>query len=163
MFYSYALSIYLLHHNQKDLFNQNIWSIQDAMRSDNPAGSKLKRVCTDLPNMVVLNMIATPGDIQVTYAHASVRNKSLGKAVTDSSLAGSLEAPTMVSIDIKSAFSGNDEKTCVLTMDVLLCAAVKKLKKPKNICDLTSRNVAPLPPFLMEAVVTDGETAAEAL
>ena len=52
------------------------------MRSDDPYGSKLKRVCTDFPNLPVLVKSATPGDIQVKYAHASVGNKSLGKMVT---------------------------------------------------------------------------------
>ena len=77
------------------------------MRLDKPAGSKFKRVCTDFPNMEVLTKSTTPGYIQATYVHASVGNKSLGETVTAFSLAGYLEAPTVVSIDAKHAFAVN--------------------------------------------------------
>ena len=156
MFYSYALSIYLLHHNQKDLFNQNIWSIQDAMRSDNPAGSKLKRVCTDLPNMVALNMIATPGDIQVTYVHVPVGNKSLGEMVTAFSLEVSLEAPTVILIVVERTFYGNGEKIHIPTMKVFLCSTTINLEKSKKICDWESMNAVIIPPFLAKVVITNG-------
>ena len=77
------------------------------MRSDGPAGSKFKRVCTDLPNLEVLPKSATPGDIQITYARVCVGNKSLGKTVTAFAQAVSLEVPTVVLIDTERAFAGD--------------------------------------------------------
>ena len=74
------------------------------MHLDDPFGSKFKRVYMDLPNLEVLTKRAIPGDIQVTYAHASVGNKFLKKTVTDFALSGYLEAPTVDSIDIECAF-----------------------------------------------------------
>ena len=58
-----ALSIYILQHDQNEISDQNICSIQDAMRSDKPAGSKFKQVCKDLPNLAVLTKSTTPGDV----------------------------------------------------------------------------------------------------
>ena len=49
------------------------------MCSDEPAISKFKRVSTDLPNLEILTKSATHGEIQATYMHASVGNKSFGK------------------------------------------------------------------------------------
>ena len=100
--------------------------------------------------MVVLTNIATPGEIQATYAHASVGNKSFGKTVTAFSLAGSLEAPTMVSIDIERTFAGNGDKISLPTTEVLLHAAAGKLAKPKKPRDWTARNAVLLLPLLTE-------------
>ena len=79
MIYSNDLSIYLLQQSQNNICDQNTRSIQDSMHLDDPFGSKFKRVYMDLPNLEVLTKRAIPGDIQVTYAHASVGNKSLKK------------------------------------------------------------------------------------
>ena len=49
-----ALSIYILKHEQDDIFEQNFHSIQDDMRSDKLVGSKFKRVSTELLNLMVL-------------------------------------------------------------------------------------------------------------
>ena len=49
-----ALSVYILKHKQNDICEKNLLSIQDAMCSDDPAGSELERVSTDLPNLEVL-------------------------------------------------------------------------------------------------------------
>ena len=95
--------------------------------------------------------------------HASVGNKSLGKTVTSFALAGSLKAPTVVSIDIKRAFAGDGEKICLLKTEVLLRASTVKLAKYKKLQDWTSRNAVLLMPFLIEIVIADGKTAAEAL
>ena len=48
------------------------------MRLDEPSGTKFKCVCTYFPNITLLSKSTTTGDIQVTFGHASVRNKSLG-------------------------------------------------------------------------------------
>ena len=130
-----TLSIYILQQDQNDICDQNICSIQDAMRSDKPAGSKSKQVYTDLPNLEVLTNIATPGDIQVMYLHAYVGNKSLDETVTAFALAESLEAPTVVLIDIERSFAGDSERILLLTMEVLLRAAASELAKSKNLQD----------------------------
>ena len=80
---SNALSIYLLQHDQNNICEQNHRLIQESMRLDKPYGSKFKRACTYFPNLVVLTKSATPGDIQVKYAYASIGNKSLAETVAD--------------------------------------------------------------------------------
>ena len=106
--------------------------------------------------MAVLTKSATPGDTQVTYAHASVGKNPLGETVTAFALVGSLEASTVVLIDIKLAFAGDGEKIRLLTTEVLLRAATVELAKPKNLWYWTSRNTVLLLPFLTETVLTDG-------
>ena len=64
------------------------------MSPDEPAGLKFKHVCTDLQNFAVLTKISTPGDIQVTYMHESVRKSPFGKTVTTFDPEGSLKLPT---------------------------------------------------------------------
>ena len=65
-----ALSIYLLQHNQNEICDQNIHSIQESMRLDDPSGSQFKHICTYFPNLVVLATSAMPVDIQVAYTQA---------------------------------------------------------------------------------------------
>ena len=48
-----ALSIYILQNEKNDVGEQNFRSVQDAMRLDESAGSKFKRVSMDLPNLAV--------------------------------------------------------------------------------------------------------------
>ena len=50
------------------------------------------------PNVAILTKSATPGEVQLTFAHASVGKKSLGESVTALNLAESLEAPIVISI-----------------------------------------------------------------
>ena len=95
--------------------------------------------------------------------HVSVGKKSLGKTVTNFSLAGSLDTIAMVSVDVKRNFSGDSKKICLQTTEVLLRAASGDLAKSKKLRDWKSRNAVLLLPFLTEAVVADRETAAEAL
>ena len=133
------------------------------MRSDKPASSKLKRLCTDFPNLEVLTKSATPGDIQVTHSHASIENKSLGKTVTTFALKGSVVAPTVISIDIERAFARGGKNIRLLTTEVLLRDGAGELAKSKKIRYWTSRNAVFLPPFLTEKVLADRETAAEVL
>ena len=74
--------------NKTTFVKKTLCSIQDTMRSDNPAGSKFKRVSTDFPNLAVLTKSATPGEIQATYLHTCVGNKSLGETVATFNLEG---------------------------------------------------------------------------
>ena len=79
MISSNTLYVYLIQHNQNEVCDQNIRSVQEAMCFDKPDGSKFKHVCTYFPILAVLAKSAMPGDIQVTYAHASVGKNILGK------------------------------------------------------------------------------------
>ena len=58
------------------------------MRVSNPHAEKYKTVCEDLPNLEILTKSATSSKIQLTFFHAAVENKSLGKSVVAFDLAG---------------------------------------------------------------------------
>ena len=133
------------------------------MRSDDLSGPKSKRVCKDIPNLVLITKSTTPGYIQVTYEHASVGNKAFVKTVTAFSLARSLQVPTVVLIGIKRAFAVDGEKILLLTMEVLLHTTTGDLKKSSKLRNWTFRNAILLPKFLTKTVVTNGETAEEDL
>ena len=133
------------------------------MRSDKPSRSKFKRISTNLPNLAILTKRATPGDIQATYIHTSVWNKSIGKNITHFALVLYLEAPTMVLIYIERAFAGNGEKISLPTTEVLLCAAAGKLEKSKKFWDWTARNAVLLLPSPTDTALTKRETTSEAL
>ena len=75
------------------------------MRSDEPAVSKFKRLYTDFPNIALLTKSATPGEVQVTYTHASIENNLLRETATTFSLEGFLEATTVVAINTERAFT----------------------------------------------------------
>ena len=156
MISSNALSTYLLQHNQIEIYDQNFSSIQDTVRLDNPDGSKFKGVCTYFPNLAVLTKSKTPGDIQVTYVHVPVGNKSLGEMVPAFSLEVSLEAPTVILIVVERTFYGNGEKIHIPTMKVFLCSTTINLEKSKKICDWESMNAVIIPPFLAKVVITNG-------
>ena len=128
------------------------------MRSDNPDESKFKRICTDFPNIAILTKSATPGELQVTYAHTYVGNKSLGETVTNLVLVGSLEALTILSINAQHAFLGAGKYICIPTTKSLLCTAVGDLSKSKKLCDWAVLNAVLLPPFRIYLVVLEGET-----
>ena len=76
-----ALSIFILHHHQKGICNNNIRSIQDIMRASEPAKKKYKKVCEDFPNLAILTKSATTSKVQFNFGHATVRNKYLEESV----------------------------------------------------------------------------------
>ena len=82
--------------------------------------------------MTILTKSATPGDVQLKFKHASLGNKSPGELVTAFALAGSLEAPIVVSIDADIAFTITGDKICIPVAKVLLCATVGNLAKSKK-------------------------------
>ena len=77
MISSHALSAFLKHHPLNRLGNANILSVQEAMRASEPATEKYKNVCEEFPNLVILTKSSTPGEVQLTFGHATVGNKSL--------------------------------------------------------------------------------------
>ena len=72
-----ALSVFIFHHHQNGICNKNLRSIQEIMRTSEPAFEKYKKVCDNFPNLAILTKSATPGKVQLPLAHASVGNKSL--------------------------------------------------------------------------------------
>ena len=69
----------------------------------------------------------------------------------------------MVSIDVKRAFTENGKNISLSKTEVFLRTANGDLEKSKKLRNWISRNAVLLLPFLTDAVVTDKETAAEAL
>ena len=95
-----TLSVFILHHYLNGLGNKNLCSIQDVMRASDPAAEKYKRVCEDFPNLAILTNISTPGEIQLTFGHVAVGNKSLGEYVVAFALAGDLSSHSVISLKI---------------------------------------------------------------
>ena len=71
------LSVFIFHHHINRLGNKNIYSIQNIMRASKPATKKYKKVCKDFPNIAILTKSATLGEVQLTFGHVAVVNKSL--------------------------------------------------------------------------------------
>ena len=88
MIFTNALSVFLLHHHLSGLGNKNLCSVQEVMRASEPAADKFKNVCEDFPNLAILTQSSTPGEIQLTFGHTAVGNKSLGEYVVAFALEG---------------------------------------------------------------------------
>ena len=73
-----SLSVFIFHHHQNRICNKNIRSIQEIMHTSEPASDKYKKVCDDFTNLAILTNSPTPGEVQLTFVHASVGNKSIG-------------------------------------------------------------------------------------
>ena len=139
------LSIYTLQHKQNKICENNLRLIQEAMRLDDLAGSKFKRISTDFPNLEILSKSVTPGEIQATYLHTSVGNKSLGKTVTALALSGSLKMPTVVLIDIKRALAGDGEKIGLTATEVFLRSRRRRSSKIEEALGLDGQERRPPP------------------
>ena len=127
------------------------------MRASEPAEEKFKIVCEDFPNLAVLTNSDTPGEIQLTFGHTAVGNKSLGEYVVAFALAGDLRSPSVISFKIKITFAADGDKIRLLIEEVLLRAAVGDLARSKKQGDLTPRNTVLLSPFLTEAAILYGK------
>ena len=128
------------------------------MHSYETDSTKFKCVCADFSNLMLLTKSDMPGDIQVTFCHASVENKSLGENIAAFDLAGSLESSAVVSIESNRAFTSAGENIRLPVMEVLLCSAVGNLARSKNLRYWESLKTSLFPPLLTEAVVLEGET-----
>ena len=126
------------------------------MRASKPDADKFKNVCEDFPNLAILTKSSTPGEIQLTFGHAAVENKSLGESVVAFALAGDLISPSVISFNIDIAFAADGEKIRLPIAEVLLRAAAGNLARSKKQCDWTTRNAVLLPPFLKEAAILHG-------
>ena len=157
------LSIFIFHQHQNGICKTNLCSIQENVHTSKPANNKFKQVCEDCPNIAKLDKSATTGEVQMTFVHVYVGNKSLGESVTAFSLKVSLDSPSLVLIDFNIAFSMDGDKIRLPFAEVLLCAAAGDLAISKNQMDWMPLNAVLLPPFLTEAEIFDGETSAEDL
>ena len=111
MIYSHALSAFLLHHPLKGLRNANLWSVQETMRANEPPTEKYKNVCEDFPNLGILTKSSTPGEVQLTFGHATVGNKSLEESIQDFALAGDLGSPSVISFNLEIAFAPEEKRS----------------------------------------------------
>ena len=147
-----ALSVFLLHHHLNRLGNKNLRLFQEVMHASDPAADKLKKFCEDFPNLAILTKISTPGEIQLTFGHSAVGNKSLGESVVAFALSGDLSSPSVILFNIKIAFAADRDNIRLPIVEVLLCT-----KKQR---DWTSRNAVLLPPFLTEAATLHSDSDA---
>ena len=140
--------MFILHHDLTVLCNKNLCLIEDFMHMSNPSCKISKCVCKYVLNMSILTKSATLGEIQLMLAHASFCNKSLGKSVTDFSLAGLLEEPSVVSIDAKIDFGNSSKIISIPITKVLLRADIGNLAISKKQRDWVVLNAVLLPSFL---------------
>ena len=159
MIYSNTLSTFIIHHDLNGLCNKNLRLIQDIMRTSEPAGDKFKHKCGNFPNLAILTKSATPGDVQLTFVHASVGNKYLRESITAFALARLLEAPTVVSIDVEIAFAIAGDNIWIPVTEVLLRVAAVDLSRLKKNRDWVALNAVLLPPLLTEATILDSKTS----
>ena len=73
----HALSAFLLHHPLNGTGNENLRSVQEAMRASQPATEKYKNICEDFPYLGILMKSSTPDEVQLKFGHSNVGNKSL--------------------------------------------------------------------------------------
>ena len=91
-----------------------------------------------------------PGEIQLTFGHMAVGNKSLGESVVAS----------VISFNINIAFAADGDKIRLPISEILLCSAAGNLGQSKKQIYWTSCNTILLPPFLTEAAILHGESDA---
>ena len=75
----HALSAFLLNHPPNEIGNANLWSVQEAIWASVPATEKFKNTCDDFPDLAILTKSSLPGEVQLTFSHSTVGNKSLGE------------------------------------------------------------------------------------
>ena len=92
--------------------------------------------------------------------HTSVGNNSLRESVTAFALAGWIEAPAVVSINVNIAFVVAGNKIRIPVNNILLCVTVGDLDRSEKRRYCVVLNAVLLPSFLTEAAILDGETAA---
>ena len=97
-----------------------------------PATEKYKKVCEDFPNLGILTKIFTPGEVQLTFGHSIVGNKSLGESIHAFALAGNLGSPPVISFNLEITFAPEGEKIGLPITEVLLCAAAGDLARLKK-------------------------------
>ena len=79
--------------------------------------------CEKFPNLGILTKSSTHGEIQLTFGHTAVGNKSLGESVVAFALAGDLGSPSVISFILEIAFATDGENIQLPIVEVLLSAA----------------------------------------
>ena len=74
------------------------------MRASEPATENYKNVYEDFPNLGILMKSSTPDEVQLTFRHVTVGNKSIRESVQAFSLAVDLGSPSVISFNIEIAF-----------------------------------------------------------
>ena len=128
-------SVFIIHNHQNRICNKNLRLIQDIMHASEPAAKKYKKVCDDFPNIEILTKSATPGQVQLTFAHATVGNNPLGESVVEFALVGNLDSPSVISIKMDITFAVDGDKIRLPIKGVLLRAATGDLARSKNQWD----------------------------
>ena len=146
-----ALSVFLFHHHQNEICNNNLHLIQDIMCVSDMAAKKYKKVCDDFPNLAILTKSANQGKIQLVFSHTTVGNKSPGEFAVAFALAGNLDSPSVFSIKMNITFSADGDKIRLPLTEVLLCATAGDLARSKKQRDCTLHNSVFLPAFPTEA------------
>ena len=131
--------------------------VQEVLRASEPAADKSKKFCKDFPNLAILKKSSTTGEIQLTFCHTAVVNKSLGESVRAFAFAGDLSSRSVILFNIKIAFAADGKKIRLLIVEVLFGAADGNLAQSKKQRNWTSCNAVLLPSFLTEAAILDGE------
>ena len=117
-----ALSVFIFHQHHNLIWNKNLHSIQEIMCVSDLANENYKKVHDDSPNLIILIKSVTSGKVQLMFAHASFRNKSLGESLASFSLVGSLDSPSVVSVDVNISFTMDGDKIRLPTSELLLRA-----------------------------------------
>ena len=134
------------------------------MRTSKPANQlEVKKVCNNFPNIAILTKSATPSNVQLTFTHASVGNKSLGGSVAAFALTGSLDSTSVIFINVNIAFTMDGDKIRLPFAEGIHRAASGDLARSRKQRDWTPLNAVLLPPFLTEVTILDGETSVEEL
>ena len=163
MIFTNTVSMFIFHHHQSGICNKNIRSIQEIMHMNKPDNEKYKKVCKYLPNIAIVTKSSTLGEVQLAFAHTSVGNTPLGESVTAFALAGSLDSPSVVLIDVNIAFSMDGDNIRLQISEVLLRTAAGDLASSNKQRYWTPINAILIPPLLMEAQILCRETSTEYL
>ena len=155
-----ALSMFILHHHLNDLGNKNIRSNHYVMCASEPAMEKYNRVCEDFPDIAIITKSATLDEIQLTFGHSAVGNKSLGEYVVAFALAGNLSSPPVLSLKTEIAFTAYGYKIRLPIGEFPLRAAARDLAQSKKHREWNPRNAVLLPSFLTESAILHGESDA---
>ena len=119
--------MFLLYHYINVLVNENIRSVPEVMLASELAPDKFKNVCKDFPNIAILTKSSKPGEIQLTFGHAAVGNKSLGEYIVAFALAGDLISTSETLFNVEIAFAADSEEIDPPIAEVLLRAAAGDL------------------------------------
>ena len=106
--------------------------MQEVIRVSKPATEKFKDICNDFPNLAILTKSSTPGEVQLTFGHSTVGDKSLRENFQTFALAGDLGSPSVVSFNLKITFAPEGEKIRLPITEALLRATVGNLKGYKK-------------------------------